>query len=42
MDKMTKVERVKAALNIQDVDRIPLSIWFHMPDVDQDPVGFAE
>lgn len=42
MEKMTKVERVKAALNSQDVDRIPLSIWFHMPDVDQDPVGFAE
>lgn len=42
MEKMTKTERIQAALAKQDVDRIPLSIWFHMPDVDQDPVALAE
>lgn len=42
MQQMTKKERVVAALNKQDVDRIPLSMWYHLPEVDQDPVSLAE
>ena len=42
MELMTKRERIQAALNKQEVDRIPLSIWHHMPDVDQDPIELAE
>lgn len=42
MNAMTKRERVQAALNKQEVDRIPISIWYHLPDVDQDPVELAE
>lgn len=40
MELMTKRERIQAALNKQEVDRIPLSIWHHMPDVDQDPLSW--
>jgi uroporphyrinogen decarboxylase len=39
---MTKKERVMAAINKQEVDRIPFSIWYHVPHVDQDPVQLAE
>lgn len=42
MNKMTKKERVIAAINKQDVDRPPFSIWYHLPHVDQDPVQLAE
>ncbi|MDO5041406.1 MAG: uroporphyrinogen decarboxylase family protein [Peptoniphilus sp.] len=42
MNKMTKKERVLAAINKEKVDRIPFSIWFHMPEVDQDAVALAE
>ena len=42
MEKMTKRERVEAALNFQEVDRLPISIWYHLPHVDQDPVNLAE
>jgi len=42
MNKMTKKERVIAAINKQEVDRIPFSIWYHVPHVDQDPVQLAE
>ncbi len=41
MGKMTKRERVEAALNFKEVDRLPISIWFHLPEVDQDPVSLA-
>jgi len=39
---MNKVERVKAALAFEPVDRIPMSIWMHFPAVDQDPKRLAE
>lgn len=42
MADMAKTERIKKALAKEKVDRVPLSIWFHMPDVDQDPVELAE
>lgn len=42
MDVMTKRERVRAALSKQEVDRIPISIWHHIPDADQDPIELAE
>lgn len=40
--KMTKKERILAALNLQEVDRIPYGIWYHVPHVDQDPEELAE
>lgn len=39
---MTKKERVQAALKKEEVDKIPLSIWYHIPHVDQDPIQLAE
>ena len=39
---MTKKERVQAALRKEEVDKIPLSIWYHIPHVDQDPIQLAE
>ena len=42
MNQMTHKERVIAAINKQDVDRVPLSIWYHMPHKDQDPISLAE
>lgn len=42
MNKMTKKERIIAAINKQEVDRLPFSIWYHLPHVDQDPVQLAE
>ncbi len=31
---MNKVERVRAALNKEPVDRVPISVWMHYPAVD--------
>lgn len=42
MNVMTKKERVLAAIRKQEVDRIPYSIWYHLPHYDQDPVALAE
>ena len=42
MINMTKKERILAALNYQEVDRIPFSVWLHFPDQDQDPISLAE
>ena len=39
---MTRQERIKAALQGQEVDRVPCSVWMHLSDVDQDPVSLAE
>ena len=39
---MTKRERVKAALVGGPVDRVPISLWRHFPDIDLDPVALAE
>ena len=42
MNKMTKKERVLAALRCEEVDRLPMSIWLHYPHMDQDPRSLAE
>lgn len=42
MKRMGKKERILAAINKQDVDRIPYGMWSHFPQVDQDPVQLAE
>jgi uroporphyrinogen decarboxylase len=39
---MTKRERVDAALAGRPVDRIPISLWRHFPDIDLDPAALAE
>jgi len=39
---MNKIERVKGALALQEVDRVPISVWMHFPSVDQDPRTLAE
>lgn len=42
MNVMTKGERVKAAINKQEVDRLPVNVWGHVPHYDQDPIRLAE
>jgi uroporphyrinogen decarboxylase len=42
MNKLTKKERILSALNGNEVDRVPISIWLHHPDRDQDPRALAE
>ena len=42
MNVMTKKERVMAAIRCEEVDKIPYSIWYHLPEYDQDPVALAE
>ena len=42
MPQMTKRERIFAALAKKDVDKVPFSIWYHIPHVDQDPRALAE
>lgn len=42
MTKLTKKERILSALNGSEVDRVPISIWLHHPDKDQDPRALAE
>ena len=39
---MNKVERVKAALACEAVDRPPYGFWTHMPGIDLDPRRLAE
>ncbi len=39
---MTKVERIKAALQTKEVDRVPYSVWLHYPHLDQDSRSLAE
>lgn len=39
---MTREERIKAALEGREVDRIPCSVWMHLSEVDQDPKSLAE
>lgn len=41
MGPMTKRERVMAALAGAPVDRIPISLWRHFPDIDLDPLALA-
>lgn len=40
--QMTHWERVTAAVAGQAVDRVPVSLWHHFPDIDLDPVRLAE
>lgn len=42
MDRMTKFERLKAAIAGKEVDRVPVALWRHFSVVDQDPVSLAE
>ena len=42
MKHMTKAERVKAAINFETVDRIPLGLWPHFTPYDQDPYVLAD
>lgn len=39
---MNKLERVRAALRIEPVDRLPYSFWTHFPLTDLDPDALAE
>lgn len=39
---MDRKERICAAIAHRDVDKIPFSIWYHLPKEDQDPVSLAE
>jgi uroporphyrinogen decarboxylase len=39
---MTKRERVRAALAGQPVDRVPISLWRHFPDLDTNPTALAQ
>ena len=39
---MDKIERIKAALNLEEVDRVPVNIWMHLSAADQDPRTLAE
>ncbi len=42
MQTMTKRQRVMAAICGEEVDRVPLSMWYHLPQYDQDPIALAE
>lgn len=39
---MTKKERIKAAIEGKKPDRLPYSLWTHLPGIDLDPVLLAE
>lgn len=39
---MTKKERIAAAIHGEMVDRVPYSLWSHLPMIDLDPVANAE
>ena len=40
--EMTKHERIAAAIRGEAVDRVPYSLWSHLPMIDLDPVENAE
>src|SRR5699024_7633087 len=42
MIKMEKHERIQAALNLEEVDRVPINLWMHHSDVDNSPLDLAE
>ncbi len=42
MAYLTKRERIINALKGEEVDRVPISLWLHHPDKDQDPRALAE
>ena len=39
---MTKKERIQAAIGGEEVDRVPYSLWTHLPGIDLDPARNAE
>lgn len=39
---MTKVERIKAAIEGKQLDTIPYAVWTHLPGIDMDPEKLAE
>lgn len=39
---MNKIERIKAALHSEEVDRVPANLWMHFSTADQDPRTLAE
>lgn len=39
---MTKRERIRAAVNGTKPDKLPYSLWTHLPGIDLDPVSLAE
>lgn len=39
---MNKFERINAALNLQEVDRVPVSLWMHLSKNDSNPSSLAE
>ena len=39
---MNKYQRIKAALEQKEVDRVPVSLWMHFSEADQDPRSLAE
>ena len=39
---MNREERIKAVLNGEEPDRIPVSVWMHFSEDDQDPRSLAE
>ena len=39
---MNREERIKSALSCGDVDRVPVSVWMHFSEHDQDPRALAE
>ncbi len=42
MQQMTKTERVQAVLNGEQTDRVPVTVWMHFSEHDQDPRSLAE
>lgn len=40
--QMTHSERLQAAIRKEEVDRIPISLWGHLPTTDQDPITCAK
>lgn len=39
---MKRNERIKNALGLKPVDRVPVSAWMHFSEYDQDPISLAE
>lgn len=39
---MNHFERIKAALQLKQVDRVPISLWAHLPEYDQNPKLLAK
>ena len=39
---MNKIERIQAALHLEEVDRVPSNFWMHCSEADQDPRTLAE